>query len=567
MQLICVGALLTIFSLYIVPKLCRTSKANYLDRCARQIQQWLRACSNHPGHNCTQSGSDILPRRLIFLDTEPNTQRLVQATGSPKYVALSYCWGPNANEHFKTVPSNLHIMEKSIPHQDLPQTLKDVFSLVRKLGYQYLWIDALCIVQDDNGAEWHTEAAKMGDVYANADLVIAAMASSGVNSGLNLASETNFTAEQKSEFHYIMRTCRTMTQQKWYQIRSTYPLLCRGWAFQERLLARRIVHFTIMELIWECTGDRWCECGGDVREKLTGSINNMNSALKQCRLDSSPLRLMKQTLMWRECVKSYSKRDLTVNGDRLYAINGIASYIRGPDSPSYHQLYFHGLWKDSMPWDLLWYCDQTSEFASQKPRGPSYSWCSVDCGIEWMTCKHWEPQQKFSLAISTGTCLEFAQNEQDVQLAKFELLPPQAPQSGSHPAEERVVPLQIDSKMTAVHIRSYSGSEKQALHPDSLGLVEANGSGCTGVLPFYPDTDLKDLESDDSRPYYYIEIMRSLPRNAGLVIRPKTDAQIGEEGGLFERVGLAGDISCEVKIMDSCWSWSADVETCSVLLV
>jgi hypothetical protein len=78
----------------------------------------------------------------------------------------------------------------------------------------------------------------------------------------------------------------------------------------------------------------------------------------------------------------HERRELSLKNDRLPAIQGIASYIRQPNSKEYEKEYFEGLWRDCLPWELLWYYDQTLKLDTEKRRGPSFSWLSVDCGIE-----------------------------------------------------------------------------------------------------------------------------------------------------------------------------------------
>lgn len=527
----------------------------------QQIQQWLSMCQQNHVERCNQPGSSVLPKRLIFFDQDPNIHRLIEVDSRKKdyqYVALSYCWGPK--ENFKTTPRNLNEMEREIPHDRLPQTLKDVFALIRQLGYHYLWIDALCIIQDDHGMEWQSEAAKMGDVYANAVLVITALASASVHDGMFVRIE-DFSEEEKLEFHKIMRTCRTMSQQDWIGLREKYPLLCRGWAFQERLLARRIVHFTVLELIWECMEDRRCRCGHEGQQQVSGKINNMNAALRECQSDPTPAKIR---LMWHECVMSFSKRDLTRADDRLFAIAGIASYLRGSDPKAYEQ-YFEGIWKDFLPWDLIWYCDQTSALETEKARGPSYSWSSVDCGVEWPACpcasklKH-----RFSLAISTGTCFEsrfqdggviedgcFCATATTINHPDPRLLSTLNAESGSarcatKPGLRTVTnypyKLVIFSTLTPVIIQRQSENDTTSWRVKSL--KSRNGRG----VPFWPDIQLPEEEAE-GKFYYYVEIASirdgSSVRQVGLVVRPKLSADSDEQRDLYERVGLASNIICD----------------------
>ena len=532
--------------------------SSYAARSAKQIQNWLNKCTDKHLDGCTKPGSSTLPKRLILLDNRRNGERLIEVKQLqdtyPKYLALSYRWGEK--NFFETLSSNLSKMESRIPHNQLPRTIKDVFHIARLLNFQYVWIDSLCIVQKSD--EWKTEAAKMGDVYANAALVIAAMASRSVYDGLFVKHKA-LSQKEKDEFHYIMRTCRTMTQKQWHErIKRFYPLLCRGWAFQERLLARRIVHFTVMELIWECNEDRWCECGNEAQSiSLSGKINNLNSALRVTRRDADP---EKTRLMWRECVKSFSKRDLTQLDDRLFAISGIASYIRGPNTDAYVNLYHHGLWADALPWDLLWYCDPTSDFESTKSsRSPSYSWASVDCGIEWPSCNHWLPEEKFSMAISTGTCIEFRSKSNERSTGARICVVDKIENDS----------LTITSRMTPVRVIAEKEAEHQQNSLKCSWLVQNTNSDGLQTLPFYPDIKLDAEILSKSVPYYYVEIVgmeeESTARQAGLIIRRILEAN-NDQPIRYERVGMAGELSCN-HIVGSSLGWLRGEENQTIVLI
>ncbi|KAF0320296.1 het domain-containing protein [Colletotrichum asianum] len=89
------------------------------------------------------------------------------------YVALSHCWGPEQLHPPETTWSNLRQRQECIDLTTLPSTFRDAVLVTRNLGVQYLWIDSLCIVQDDT-ADWQTESSKMAGYYSNAYLVISA---------------------------------------------------------------------------------------------------------------------------------------------------------------------------------------------------------------------------------------------------------------------------------------------------------------------------------------------------------------------------------------------------------
>lgn len=519
-----------------------------------QIDRWLNKCGKKHSDPCNIPASTVLPKRLILFEDSPNKESLVtvhKEDASLQYVALSYCWGLKQN--FTTKSDTLNEMEQQIQYHQLPKTLQHVFCIVRKLGFKYLWVDAICILQDPGSPEWKSEAAKMGDVYANATLVIGAMASPDVHAGLFIEIR-DYSDEEKARFHNDMRTCRTLTQKDWHgRLQLTYPLLCRAWAFQERLLARRIVHFTAMELVWECKGDRWCKCGDEETENsvLSGNINNMNSAFRECRDNPTPSKIH---LMWRECVKSFSKRDLTKLDDRLFAIDGIASCLRSPDPAAYADLYFHGLWKDALPWDLLWYCDQTSSLESNKSRSPSFSWSSVDCGIEWPTCDNCTLEDRFSRAISTGTCLEF-RSKCEKEMKKILFLADAVTDGEA---------LTIVSRITPIVLK----------HQDNPGqgaswLVENTKSEDSQTLPFYPDiqcgSSAEEQRYEGATKYYYVEIVSfddgSAIRQAGLIVRRSHITNVEEQEELYERVGMAGDISCNMELGGGGWPIGGGLRT------
>lgn len=122
---------------------------------------------------------DYLPTRLIDVRQDQplrlvSSRDLDQARGKVRYATLSYCWG-TLDEHslLKTKRTNLDSYQVEIPTQSLPITFRDAIRTVRSLDIPYLWIDSLCIVQDDI-EEWQREATQMKNVYSCGTINIAA---------------------------------------------------------------------------------------------------------------------------------------------------------------------------------------------------------------------------------------------------------------------------------------------------------------------------------------------------------------------------------------------------------
>ena len=76
----------------------------------------------------------------------------------------------------KTTQGNLDIHRDNMEFTSLPRTFTDAIIFTRKLGLKYLWIDSLCIVQDDQD-DWHHEPGVMANIYENAVLTLGATAS------------------------------------------------------------------------------------------------------------------------------------------------------------------------------------------------------------------------------------------------------------------------------------------------------------------------------------------------------------------------------------------------------
>ena len=245
------------------------------------VQDWLDTClTSHPhcrdrfiGGLAASEDPDAswvdAPVRLvrIFLeDAEKKAlrTRLVSSTdavshqvrgGVPKYVALSHCWGPAAKRPLCTTRANLQEYMASIPWDELPQTFQDVVEVCAQLHVQYVWIDSLCIVQDDP-LDWNSEARKMGSVYENAYFTIAATAAHDSSAGL-------FKVRQPLRMAPIpYQSGDGKPSQVYAYIRpkpeeafKAAPLDQRAWAFQEYFLSRRIVHFTKHGPVWACYGE------------------------------------------------------------------------------------------------------------------------------------------------------------------------------------------------------------------------------------------------------------------------------------------------------------------------
>ena len=154
-----------------------------------RLRKWLELCKRHHKmcsleHIKQLVGTSPMPKRLIDLGASngsPTKPKIIHTRGrQEQYVALSYCWG--SAHHLRTTNENFSEMQKSIPIELLPQTIRDAFLVAQKLDIRYIWVDALCIIQD-NADDWGSEAKRMGAIYANSYFTIAATAAKDSREG------------------------------------------------------------------------------------------------------------------------------------------------------------------------------------------------------------------------------------------------------------------------------------------------------------------------------------------------------------------------------------------------
>lgn len=240
------------------------------------ILERLEECKN--SHvSCKKTAQALVPKRLIRLTNKGSRGIEVKLIESKDqkvaYAALSHCWG--THQTCITTKETLADRKADIPWSTIPKTFKDVMILALNLGIRHIWIDSLCIIQDDE-EDWEIESSLMAEVYRDAVLTIAATSSAGDEEGCCLKSQrvpdlevtlpddigAHRIAVRKPHKHWDTQTAKKMVKH--------FPLLTRGWAFQERLLSPRVLHLCESELVWECRERSICECGGLSEDKSPG---------------------------------------------------------------------------------------------------------------------------------------------------------------------------------------------------------------------------------------------------------------------------------------------------------
>ena len=345
--------------------------------------------------------SKMLPSRMIDVDAGDDCSlvRLVNTDERPgTWLALSNCWGTDP-EHtpIKTTKANLDAHLEAIEVKSLPRTFRDAVRLTRALGYRNLWIDSLCIIQDDP-VDLQKELPLMGRIYESAVFVIAAGHARHCGDGcfsslpamhfpepeidslpslgsmaedwcdvrqVDLSHESYrieanvidlpYVVDGEVKGFYSLR--QPLRQNRWTNMPlKGIPLLARAWVMQEYALARRTLFFGEHSMIWSCL-----ELRQDDRENILG-------------LDRPSLK------NWAPLMYEYTSMALTYEPDRLKAIEGMVNVIESHTKRRHHA----GIWLEDLPDCLLWkVCDGAGTRVIRDEKVPSWAWPSLHARIDF----------------------------------------------------------------------------------------------------------------------------------------------------------------------------------------
>ncbi|KAI1298003.1 heterokaryon incompatibility protein-domain-containing protein [Xylaria venustula] len=333
-------------------------------RSIEHLRSWVKVCAED--HTCCSSDDPILPTRVVKV-TE-NRARVFDSQGKrARYTTLSHRWG--TDETFRLMRRNKNVMADDISWDSIPRLYQESIELTRLLGIEYIWIDSLCIIQDDE-EDWLTEAGKMKAVYGNSYLNISA--NQAVSSYDPLFTSSNLGEEYPAQkvpqdLDIQVRPQPHLTHRhfgsNYTNLPTESPLMQRGWVLQERILSPRVVHYDAEEIRWECTAMTDCQCGGMV--VIANFKLDYYGGLKP---NGTPL-----PYQWMRISERYSTLKFTYESDRLVALAGLAE--QGVQSRKGGK-YLAGLWESNLAHQLCWQITNTHRRPETR-LVPSWSWLSV----------------------------------------------------------------------------------------------------------------------------------------------------------------------------------------------
>lgn len=363
------------------------------------IKDALEQCSRKHLWCHTSTGSHTVPTRLLKIYDDH--VQLVEPSNPRKkdYTCLAHRWASEDTSEGENQKAKSYIMSRGcqtlrfnhhkhlqgLSINELLPTYRDAIFVTKALGLEYLWIDSLCIIQD-NDEDVRIQIAQMGNIYANSYVTIAADTGNDHTRGFLSTRNWKWRAH-----HEAIPNPSGPHHSLYFRERPTHRnlswsgLFSRAWCLQERLLSTRIVRFQTDEVIVECNQDLVCECGSPPAGHQ-GPWENLSDLAHLHDKPAFARHVFTRTAAqdntsWHDLVHAYSQTHLTRETDRMNAFAGIVSRFQGLMGK--HCRYLAGLWSKSLLRDMLWYTSTPSiplHHASPATTVPSWSWMSIPLG-------------------------------------------------------------------------------------------------------------------------------------------------------------------------------------------
>ncbi|CAM1507508.1 Fc.00g071490.m01.CDS01 [Cosmosporella sp. VM-42] len=374
----------------------------------QRIRSWISRCTNDHSR-CRTAGkrSEWTPSRLLAWEaTSDESEPLITlrefSRNAPRavdisYATLSYCWG--GDQRLKCRLSTVERLRKGVSLGDFPLTIRDALLVCRQTGIGFLWVDALCIMQDDP-KDLAVEISNMPKIYGGASFTILAARSSSADSGFLQPRTTSRWEAETFEIPFIPpdgtpgSIILSRVKDDYRRVASE-PIDTRAWIFQEQILSVRCLQFGNDQTSWRCLEsdsepgftDGW-KATADDRVTSDSSedfrFSPVTQLLHGLRLRPFGFELDDAYFEWRSILTIYSQRLLTVPTDRILAASGVAERF----GHIFEDEYLAGLWRKDLVRELLWHVTSSNGNSNLRSRpngyqGPSWSWTSVNSGVNY----------------------------------------------------------------------------------------------------------------------------------------------------------------------------------------
>ncbi|TVY12570.1 hypothetical protein LARI1_G009629 [Lachnellula arida] len=360
-----------------------------------RIRGWMKSCASLHGPNCNPHKlhfSENLDLSLLLVDVR--RMRLAECGWASRYVALSYVWG--SSQSLKSTKANIHHLQKDGAVRELwgelPQAIKDAIELTDAMGETYLWVDALCIIQDDNRSK-AVYIACMNQIYGNAHVTLVTLNDPSADSALLGVAHSRILIQSPVEInglHLVPRLPQLSTVEQY----SAWS--CRAWTFQEGILSRRCLYFAEHQVFWQCRTTYQSEDCPDNHDQDASDFVRGRKTNALERETGNDVR--RQFNVYESLVKQYSPRALTFPADSLSAFTGVLSAM----AESFSWNFASALPEPAFDLALLW---RPMFGATMRPRpfsgqkaGPLVCTSPTWCWTAWHGNLFWDPWRLGSFA-------------------------------------------------------------------------------------------------------------------------------------------------------------------------
>ncbi|KAL1946160.1 hypothetical protein VTO73DRAFT_15287 [Trametes versicolor] len=517
----------------------------------------------HEHQQCCESSASAslrLPTRLIDCSADLARPRLVPTAGEHgEYLALSYVWG--GDQTHKTTTSNISTYEQGIAPSLLPATIRDAIYVTHTLGFRWLWVDSLCIIQDSNEDKRH-EIGRMHYIYRYAHLTIIAASAEHVNEGFlherpppsrmdfdNYKAGGEITvpficpptsvrdlADHPLQVGTVHITPAYSSQSKWPSTADLGRMGMRAWCMQEYLMSPRSLIFHAQTLYFRCltatqsVGESFCSTYEERRIPDTLFLRDPLVAAP------GSVEWIEVYRAWMRIVEDYSGRAASVESDKLVACAAVAEQFHAVLGSE----YLAGLWRsDKLLADLLWDVRmRKQERRRTRPvayRAPSWSWAAIEGAVRW-NFPTWEDDGVVALAeivecrvTLEDAALPFGQVTGGALVLRGTLIPCRAMRDPSYPEDPAEYRIALPSLEQARRLKwglgGLGGDE------DDVGSIE---------LEHFANATI-DCEADEGMGRMWaVPLLREQDWIRGMVLAlasPPDDSGHAHEKIRFRRIG------------------------------
>ncbi|KAL0950652.1 hypothetical protein HGRIS_007440 [Hohenbuehelia grisea] len=369
--------------------------------------QFIEECASH--EYCRPPISTPLPTRLIDC-SDPENPRLAITKGSQgRYATLSYVWGGPQPKCLTTANLDEYLQKLPSPQS---QTVSDAIYATHKLGIPYLWVDALCILQDSESDKL-SEISGMHGIYESSYITLTPEFAYSVREGflperrppvrLPFYSQSGQLGsvlvrhglEVRAQWESRLLQLRAQASESllaYEHINTRASVYTRAWCFQELTLSPRVLLFCYPELYYRCRSATTRVTRGTSAKPRPDPMRThllFPRETLQPGVELSPEDRTSLQKLWAHVVLEYSERRLTLPGDKLVAIAAVAEAFHRAGAGE----YVVGLWRSTILEDLMWsthsddtfdHPDLQSRSDQREFRAPSWSWASVDSQVHFL---------------------------------------------------------------------------------------------------------------------------------------------------------------------------------------